>query len=355
MRILVVGASGTIGGAVTDALEARGHEVARAGHSGGGLRADLADKASIAALYRTVGRLDAVVCTAGVAKFGALEALDDADFARSIDNKLMGQVNLVRLGLGAVAPGGSFTLTSGTLTVSPTPGTCAVAMVGGAVEAFARAAALDLEGRLDLLEQVGSADVFRYFMVIRSPDSHLNFDLDTATETDWQKNPVFYIQYAHARMCSIFAKAGLRLEDVRPGSADLGLLTHELERELLKRLGEFPGTVERAAEGNHPAAQHALATLLRTGEGGTEDLQRAAELLEAAAQQGHMSAQFDLGQMVRRGEGVEASLIKAIRLYRAAADQGHTLAQYNLAFLLSHAPKPIASPATAVQIGRAHV
>lgn len=147
MRILVVGASGTIGRAVTDALEARGHEVARAGHSGGGLRADLADKASIAALYRTVGRLDAVVCTAGVAKFGALEALDDADFARSIDNKLMGQVNLVRLGLGAVAPGGSFTLTSGTLTVSPTPGTCAVAMVGGAVEAFARAAALDLEGR----------------------------------------------------------------------------------------------------------------------------------------------------------------------------------------------------------------
>ncbi len=102
----------------------------------------------------------------------------------------------------------------------------------------------------ELYEQVG-VDVTRYFFQMRKPDAHLLFDLDVALDQS-DKNPVYKIQYAHARMCSIFAKAGLRLEDVRPGSADLGLLTHELERELLKRLGEFPGTVERAAEGSAP-------------------------------------------------------------------------------------------------------
>ena len=59
----------------------------------------------------------------------------------------------------------------------------------------------------DLLDQVGNADVFRWFMVTRSPESHLNFDLDAATEQDWQKNPVFYVQYAHARVASVFNHA----------------------------------------------------------------------------------------------------------------------------------------------------
>ena len=59
----------------------------------------------------------------------------------------------------------------------------------------------------DLLDQVGSVDVFRWFMVTRSPESHLNFDLDAATEQDWQKNPVFYVQYAHARVASVFNHA----------------------------------------------------------------------------------------------------------------------------------------------------
>jgi NAD(P)-dependent dehydrogenase (short-subunit alcohol dehydrogenase family) len=62
----------------------------------------------------------------------------------------MGQVNLVRLGLGRVAPGGSFTLTSGTLSVRPDPGGSAVSMAGAGLEAFVRAAALDLVGRYRL-------------------------------------------------------------------------------------------------------------------------------------------------------------------------------------------------------------
>jgi NAD(P)-dependent dehydrogenase (short-subunit alcohol dehydrogenase family) len=147
MRILHVGATGTIGTAVADALGTRGHDVVRVGASSGNLTVDLADPASIEALYAACGAVDAVVCTAGVARFGPLEELTDEDFRTSLANKLMGQVNLVRRGLRVVREGGSFTLTSGTLSEKPEAGTPAVAMTGAAVEAFARAAALDLDGR----------------------------------------------------------------------------------------------------------------------------------------------------------------------------------------------------------------
>jgi NAD(P)-dependent dehydrogenase (short-subunit alcohol dehydrogenase family) len=147
MRILLVGGTGTIGAAAADALEGRGHDVVRVGARAGTPRVDLEDPESIRHLYDSVGPVDSVVCAAGVAVFGALGELDDAAFTTSIANKMMGQVNLVRSGLGRVREGGSFTLTSGTLSQRPTPDTAAVAMVGGAVESFARAAALDLEGR----------------------------------------------------------------------------------------------------------------------------------------------------------------------------------------------------------------
>ena len=147
MKVLVVGGTGLIGGAVVAALEDAGHDVVSAGHARGEFRVDLARAASIEALYEAVGSLDAVVCTAGIAAFGTLEELDDDRWASSIANKFMGQVNLVRLGLSHVREGGSFTLTTGTLAQRPTPGTAAVAAVGGAVESIARAAALDLAGR----------------------------------------------------------------------------------------------------------------------------------------------------------------------------------------------------------------
>ncbi|MHB1193765.1 MAG: arginine--tRNA ligase [Longimicrobiales bacterium] len=102
----------------------------------------------------------------------------------------------------------------------------------------------------ELFDQVG-VDVARYFMQMRKPDAHLVFDLDVALDQS-DKNPVYKVQYAHARMCSIFRKAGLGPQDVAPGSADLSLLSHELERELVKRLGEFPEMVERAAAGASP-------------------------------------------------------------------------------------------------------
>ncbi len=102
----------------------------------------------------------------------------------------------------------------------------------------------------ELYEQVG-VDVTRYFFQMRKPDAHLLFDLDVALEQS-DKNPMYKVQYAHARMCSIFLKAGVDLESVRSGQADLGLLTHDLERGLVKQLGDFPGMISRAAERASP-------------------------------------------------------------------------------------------------------
>ncbi|MGE0158060.1 MAG: short chain dehydrogenase [Gemmatimonadales bacterium] len=147
MRVLVVGGTGTIGSAVSEALAARGHEVVRAAVAHGDVQVDMADPSSIDALYEAVSGVDAVVCAAGRAEMGPLASLSDQAFASSIASKLMGQVNLVRRGLGRVREGGSFTLTSGDLSQLPAPGSTAVTMTGAAVEAFARAAALDLEGR----------------------------------------------------------------------------------------------------------------------------------------------------------------------------------------------------------------
>jgi NAD(P)-dependent dehydrogenase (short-subunit alcohol dehydrogenase family) len=146
MKVVVVGASGTIGRAVVNALRAR-HEVVGVGRTRGDYQVDIASRESIRRLYETVGVFDALVCAAGQAVFAGLEALTDADFELSISSKLMGQVNLARLGLARVRDGGSFTLTSGVLAAEPTPGSAAISLVNAGVEAFARAAALEMPRR----------------------------------------------------------------------------------------------------------------------------------------------------------------------------------------------------------------
>ena len=101
----------------------------------------------------------------------------------------------------------------------------------------------------ELMDEVG-ADVTRFFFLMRSPNTHLEFDLDLAKEAG-EKNPVFYLQYAHARICSILRKAaetGLALE----GEADLGLLTHESEEALMKELLRLPETIALSAEAMEP-------------------------------------------------------------------------------------------------------
>jgi NAD(P)-dependent dehydrogenase (short-subunit alcohol dehydrogenase family) len=142
MRILLIGATGTIGDAVTAALAGR-HQVIRAGRRGPDEQVDIADPASVRALFGRVGRVDAIVSAAGSAAFKPLPELGDEDFAFSLENKLMGQVNLVRFGLDSVADGGSITLTSGVLAQRPEAGTAAISLVNAALEGFGRAAALE--------------------------------------------------------------------------------------------------------------------------------------------------------------------------------------------------------------------
>jgi NAD(P)-dependent dehydrogenase (short-subunit alcohol dehydrogenase family) len=89
----------------------------------------------------------AVICTAGAAKFASLESLTDEDFAFSLANKLMGQVNLVRCSVGHVEQGGSLTLTAGILAQHPMAGSAAVSVVNAGIEAFGRSAALELKGK----------------------------------------------------------------------------------------------------------------------------------------------------------------------------------------------------------------
>jgi arginyl-tRNA synthetase len=113
----------------------------------------------------------------------------------------------------------------------------------------------------DLLDQVGSVDVFRWFMATRSPQNHLNFDLDAAMEQDWQKNPVFYVQYAHARVASVFNHARERGVEVPMSwtAADLAPLAAPEELALVKTLLRFPPTIAGAARAYEP---HRMAVYL---------------------------------------------------------------------------------------------
>ncbi len=142
-KIIVVGASGTIGNAVADLL-VPDHEVIRVGHRAGDFTVDLSAKASIANLFEKIGAFDVIVSAAGASRFGKTVGASDEDFRVGIDNKLMGQVNLVRLALGRIAAGGAITLTTGLLAREPWPGTAPTAMVNAGLEGFVRAAALDL-------------------------------------------------------------------------------------------------------------------------------------------------------------------------------------------------------------------
>jgi NAD(P)-dependent dehydrogenase (short-subunit alcohol dehydrogenase family) len=142
MRILIVGATGTIGRPLVAALQGK-HELVLASKQQAHEKVDIADPASIRALYKRVGKLDAVVSASGEAKFAPLAALTDEDFAFSMRSKLMGQVNLIRYGFGSVNDGGSFTVTSGTLAREPMVGGAVASLIHGALDSFTRAAALE--------------------------------------------------------------------------------------------------------------------------------------------------------------------------------------------------------------------
>ena len=144
MRILLVGASGTIGRAVATELGQR-HEIVSAGRTSGDVQLDITDISSIRAAYEGAGPLDAVISTAGHVKFAPFEEMEAADYAIGLEDKLMGQVNLVLVGRQYVADGGSFTLTTGVLDRDPIRQGTSASMVNGAINAFVRAAAIEMQ------------------------------------------------------------------------------------------------------------------------------------------------------------------------------------------------------------------
>jgi len=143
MKVIIVGATGTIGSAIMQSIGNR-HEVVPVSFSKSTIKVDIADKSSISKMFETIGNVDALISATGLAKFGPLATLSDADFALGLQSKLMGQVNLVRLGMNHINDNGSFTLTSGILSRRPMEGSVAISLVNSALEGFGRAAALEM-------------------------------------------------------------------------------------------------------------------------------------------------------------------------------------------------------------------
>ena len=146
-RVLVIGSSGLLGSHVVKALQGKA-EVVEASLGRAPLKVDIADPASLKGLFGKVGPVDAIACTAGVARFVPWAQASDDDWAHGLANKLMGQVNVVRLGAPFVRDGGAITLTTGVLAQHPMPGGSIVTTVNAAVEGFVRAAGVELGTRV---------------------------------------------------------------------------------------------------------------------------------------------------------------------------------------------------------------
>ncbi|MBC5636514.1 short chain dehydrogenase [Ornithinibacillus sp. BX22] len=142
MRIIVVGASGTIGSEICKALEH--HDLIRAGRNGLDVSVDNTSPDSIKAMYEKIGKVDAVVNAAGGANFASVSELTPELNERGIESKLKGQINLVLLGLDYVNDGGSFTLTTGVMMDDPIRMGASAAMANGGVKAFVKAAAIEM-------------------------------------------------------------------------------------------------------------------------------------------------------------------------------------------------------------------
>ncbi len=142
MRILLVGASGALGTAVADALRVDAELITASRH--GDHPVVTTDPDSIAALRERIGTVDAIACSAGVTPFKPLTELTRADYLAGLTDKLLGQIELVSQGIDHLSDGGSFTLVSGVLAYDPIVTGAVAATVNGALDAFVRAAAIEL-------------------------------------------------------------------------------------------------------------------------------------------------------------------------------------------------------------------
>lgn len=142
MRILVVGASGTVGKAACGGLGK--HQLIRAGRSGGDVTVDLMNEDSIRAMFAKTGKVDAIVSAAGHVHFGPIVSMTGEQFKKGLMDKLLGQVNLALIGLHQVDDNGSITLTSGVLDRDPVRQGANAAAVNAAIGGFVKSAAIEM-------------------------------------------------------------------------------------------------------------------------------------------------------------------------------------------------------------------
>lgn len=143
MKILLIGAQGTIGSAIHRELSPR-HEIVEIGRKSGDYQVDISDSASIRQLFEQTGSFDALICAAGNVKFAALAEMSENDFALGLQDKLMGQVNLLLIGREYANDGASFTFTSGVINREPIRTGSSAALVNAALDGFIKAAAIEL-------------------------------------------------------------------------------------------------------------------------------------------------------------------------------------------------------------------
>lgn len=144
MKILIIGGNGTIGNKVA-AHFAEKNEVIIAGRTRGDVIVDIADSNSIKTMFEKTGHIDAIICSAGEAKWADFNALSEEDYYIGLRSKLMGQVNLVRIGQNYLNPDASITLSTGILADDPVMKTTSAAMVNGGIHSFVQAVALEIE------------------------------------------------------------------------------------------------------------------------------------------------------------------------------------------------------------------
>ncbi|SEL57079.1 NAD(P)-dependent dehydrogenase, short-chain alcohol dehydrogenase family [Chitinophaga rupis] len=145
MKIVIVGASGTMGQYLAKALEKENHEIIRASRSSTDVQVDTASTQSIEEMFAKIGAFDALISTAGPTFVGPWKNLTDQTFRIGMEGKMMGQINLVLIGQHYINPKGSFTLITGALTHEPQINFANASAANGAVEGFVRAASIELQ------------------------------------------------------------------------------------------------------------------------------------------------------------------------------------------------------------------
>ncbi|MBA7845193.1 short chain dehydrogenase [Klebsiella sp. RHBSTW-00484] len=143
MKIIIIGASGTVGRAVAQELSQR-HEVIRVGRTQGDYQVDITSQESVQSLFENIGRIDAIVSATGNLFFGPLETMTDRDFNQGLQDKLLGQVRLALTGQHYLNDGGSITLISGIVAHEPIAQGVNATTVNAGLEGFVRAAACEL-------------------------------------------------------------------------------------------------------------------------------------------------------------------------------------------------------------------